>query len=1053
MTLVRLHTLGQCVIETEKGRLLPSASVPFGLVVYMAMERGRNVPRTQLLDLFYPDATTKSGSHCLRQILYNLRQMGIPIVAEGRHVQLPAERVVADHDRVFAIPGVDGCAAAAVAGGFLPGFAPALSEGYSEWLEQQRGWVHAQLRRRLLEVMDERRKHGQWAEAERLARACLVIDPLNEEATCVIAESMALAGSKLEAVRLLESYEAEVGRADGNLGLPVRVLRRRICERFSYSEGRAGPLPLIGRDAQMMRLHRELERAARGTMVACVIGGEPGVGKTRLAASFADAAVVVGWRVARVSCQPHDVRRPLGVFSDLVPIVMQLPGALGCSPEATELLTRLFRIDDPGTTELTGQLRDPETLSAGIIRSISELFDAVTSENPLMVVVDSAEWTDPVSRRVALDILSERKDRRLLFAVTTTDPDCLDGRHVNVHPLQLTALSEDDSLALFNHCASRENLMISDTYRTWCLGIAAGNPLFIQTIVAHYAATRMEYDVPRQLTALLQQRLASLSGVSRRSLEACAVLGNCCTVSAMETMLEYPRYQLVDAFLELERAGLVSTDGATVSICHPLLRETALSEMPPGTQRLMHRGAAVALGKELAETSSAVFAWECAQHWAKSGESGRAVEVLRSCARQLMSVGEAAEAAGLLKSAVEFAADAELRLTTLRELLMAADAAGLWQTCVDVIGETEALRSSEDTRWQMDDEAYVIRCDALFRLGHDIGGHVPRLLSIAADSLAPPAIRARATIPSMIHAELCGGVALADNIVRISSQIPRCADAIERLLLMDMIYQATFGDAEAAVGSARRAIQAAHTQDLPASVACRLLSNAGNTFRCVGDFVESARTLVLAYRTASKGRILGSEAGVAGQLCDLCLDVGDLEGAAHWHRRAAELMQRNGAGGHRFVHCLQGALVAAGRGDLRDADLAIKALRTEHQELAQIHSTFLFALEALIAALSHGLDNNTHSMIASLKASCVFLEGHPRQNISARICAWLLREAGQTAEAEEVLRMAGDGTVYPAETRLRGVLSRMTGGSWPLEDPAAPTPEFSTLVREPDGAV
>jgi DNA-binding SARP family transcriptional activator len=1028
MTQVRLHTLGQCAVETDKGRLLPSASVPFALVIYLALERGRKVPRSQILDLLYPGVDARSAGHCLRQMIYNLRQTGIPIAAEGRHISLPSEELLADYERVFAVPGVEQCESAAVGGGFLPGFSPALSAGYTDWLDQQRSWVHAQLRRRLLEVMDDRRKHGQWAEAERIARACLVIDPLNEEATCVIAESMALAGSKLEAVRLLESYEAEVGRTDGNLGVPVRVLRRRICERLSYSESRAGPLPLIGRDKQMTVLHRAMERAGGGSMVACVITGEPGVGKTRLAASLADAAVVVGWRVARVACQPHDARRPLGVFSDLVPIVLRMPGALGCSPEATELLTRLFRLDAASHQDLSPQMRDPETLSASIVRAISELCDAVTSETPLMVVIDSAEWMDPVSRRVALDLISERKDRRLLMAVTTTDGECLDTRHVNVHPLALGALSEDDSLALFNHCASRHNLVITDAFRSWCLAIAAGNPLFIQTIVSHYASTRQEYDVPRQLTALLHQRLSSLSSVSRRALEACAVLGSNCTVPALEAMLEYPRYQLIDAFGQLEQAGFVSTDGSAVTICHPLLRETALSEIPSGTLKLMHRGAAVALTGVLEETQSAGLAWECAQHWTQSGERARAIEVLRSCARHLLGVGEAAEAVEALKNAVGIAEGAEVRVQLLDELIEAADTAALWRTCLDAVGELDLLFGDAATPPNKAAVYFVIATEAMWRLGEDISDRTTRLADLAASADLTPVLRARAATPIMVFADQSDDRRIADRALQICNTIPVDDASEERLLLLRMIYETTFGTRSSTAEVANKATMLAASLSTPVT-AIRLRGNAGYTYRASGMFAEAFTALTIAFADARRINATGSAAAAAAQLCDVCLDVGDIQRAKYWHKVAGEVISEAG-GGNWFAHEVQSALLAAADGDFVSAGTYLERCSSAPTSTLAGHQSFVACLEAMLRTLR---GDPPGEAIGRIVATMPTSQPHTitqLQDVTTTMGAWLLRRLGRTSDAELLLSRWQESASH---TRLRGVFSVMTDGEWPFE--------------------
>src|SRR5205085_8679472 len=87
-----------------------------------------------------------------------------------------------------------------LAKGYLSDFGPSVSSGFDEWLEEHRARVSSMLRRNLLsQLRDEKAKHH-FAAVDRTARACLALDPLNEEATLATAESLAMSGSKAEAL-------------------------------------------------------------------------------------------------------------------------------------------------------------------------------------------------------------------------------------------------------------------------------------------------------------------------------------------------------------------------------------------------------------------------------------------------------------------------------------------------------------------------------------------------------------------------------------------------------------------------------------------------------------------------------------------------------------------------------------------------------------------------------------------------------------------------------------------------------------------------------------
>src|SRR4029079_1281960 len=116
----------------------------------------------------------------------------------------------------------------AALGGFLPGFAPNHSEAYTDWYEAYRARSISTLTRTLLKEVNRARNAGDWEHTEWVARACLALDPVNEEATLALAEMLTLAGAKAAAVQLLDEYMEDVGDINPNLRIPAKVLRRRI---------------------------------------------------------------------------------------------------------------------------------------------------------------------------------------------------------------------------------------------------------------------------------------------------------------------------------------------------------------------------------------------------------------------------------------------------------------------------------------------------------------------------------------------------------------------------------------------------------------------------------------------------------------------------------------------------------------------------------------------------------------------------------------------------------------------------------------------------------
>src|SRR5437762_6104442 len=94
--MMKLLTLGQCVIQLPSGRIAPDAERLFAFALYLAVERGRRVERSALVAMFWPELDAERGGHCLRTATYRLRALDAPVESDRSHVWIPAEAVDAD---------------------------------------------------------------------------------------------------------------------------------------------------------------------------------------------------------------------------------------------------------------------------------------------------------------------------------------------------------------------------------------------------------------------------------------------------------------------------------------------------------------------------------------------------------------------------------------------------------------------------------------------------------------------------------------------------------------------------------------------------------------------------------------------------------------------------------------------------------------------------------------------------------------------------------------------------------------------------------------------
>jgi predicted ATPase len=160
-----------------------------------------------------------------------------------------------------------------------------------------------------------------------------------------------------------------------------------------------------------MRVLSDVDSAARrGEQRVLLLWGEPGVGKTRVLKEFSAVATLRGTLAVILSCQSHDVHRPLGVICDLAPELLSLPGSLGCDPEARALLEELVTLRRHISIE-RGTPRSEITLSA-IVRSLGDLLSAISVEFPVSIIVDDAQWIDEESLNTFAGIFGGNHTRR-----------------------------------------------------------------------------------------------------------------------------------------------------------------------------------------------------------------------------------------------------------------------------------------------------------------------------------------------------------------------------------------------------------------------------------------------------------------------------------------------------------------------------------------------------------------------------------------------------------------------------------------------------------------
>ncbi len=456
----------------------------------------------------------------------------------------------------------------------------------------------------------------------------------------------------------------------------------------------AARTPYVGREAERAELARLVDGAGRGQGSLVLVGGEPGVGKTRLTEELGSEAAAKGFRVLIGRCYESDGAPPYVPFVEIfeqalaaTPSPEAIRAILGDeTPEVAKLvpgLRRQFR-DIPAPLELP-----PEQERYYLFNSLRDYLTRAATGRPLFLVLDDLHWADE-GTLLLLEHMAERIPRLAVLAIgtyrdTEVTPEHrlarpLEGllRRRLAHQLSLKRLPEEGVAALLRVLSGQEPppLLVTAVHAE-----TQGNPFFTEEVFKHLAEEGRLYDedgrfrsevtigeleVPESLRLVLGRRLERLGDNGRRALAAAAVVGRAFTYELLEALGELAPEPLLDALEEAQRARLIaplsdSPDEDRLFFSHELIRQTLLAELSPPRRRRLHLLVADTL-ERLCATTLDEQASEIAHHLTQAGPAAdrrRLLNFLALAGRQAMRTADYEDALRHFEAAVALAELAE----------------------------------------------------------------------------------------------------------------------------------------------------------------------------------------------------------------------------------------------------------------------------------------------------------------------------------------------------------------------------------------------------------
>jgi len=423
-------------------------------------------------------------------------------------------------------------------------------------------------------------------------------------------------------------------RAVKGLPEPVQAFRVNAVQRTGgrFESRHIGrPLsPLVGREDEAGVLLQRWEQARHGAGQVVLVGGEPGIGKSRLTQVLRERASKPH-RTRRYQCSPYHVN------SALHPFIEQFEFVAGFARgDSTEQRLDKMEAVIAGTAE---QVAEWAPLFAGMLslpvsrypplnlspqRQKEKLFEAMigqvqalTADRPMMILVEDLHWIDPTSQEL-LDALIPRLLSWAVLLVATHRPEYEPPwpRRRAITTITLNRLGRRDGAELIGRVTDGREL--PPDLREEILLRTDGVPLFVEELTKSVlesgllrdAGDRYELQAPLSALAIpttlrdsLVARLDRLAPVKEIA-QIGACLGREFSYELLARVAGVDGRQLETALEQLAESGLVVRRGtlpaATYSFKHVLVQDAAYDSLLKSRRVQLHAAIARVLEQDFA---------------------------------------------------------------------------------------------------------------------------------------------------------------------------------------------------------------------------------------------------------------------------------------------------------------------------------------------------------------------------------------------------------------------------------------------------------------------
>jgi class 3 adenylate cyclase len=424
------------------------------------------------------------------------------------------------------------------------------------------------------------------------------------------------------------------------------------------------PTGYVGRVAERARLTEWWGEVRRGSLRLVLIGGEAGVGKTRLSTHLALQVHGEGATVLYGRCD-EDLGVPYQPWAHALDhFVTEAPRLIldrYVQQHGGDLARLVPALEGRVPALAAPRQSDPETERYLLYAAAAGILEAGGEQKPVLLILDDLHWADSPTLSLLRHVVRAGITVPVMVVGTYRDSDLSRDhpltslladlhREQGVARMKLTGLDSEDLLALMEATAGHELGEDGIALAEEIARETAGNPFFAGELLRHLTESgaieqdggrwRLVGDIadlglPQSVREVVGRRVERLGPDARTALSTAAVIGRDFDIDLLLGVLDVPEAALLDLLEEAVGASLLKESGGQAgrfTFTHALVEYTLYEDLGRTRRARLHRQVAEALELQCGEEPGERLG-ELASHWAAAVVSSDTAKALHSAQR------------------------------------------------------------------------------------------------------------------------------------------------------------------------------------------------------------------------------------------------------------------------------------------------------------------------------------------------------------------------------------------------------------------------------------